>query len=107
MPLGAILMQQNYLFTPSSSPVVLVMNLPNNGNIHSIWVPAPTTGISFAVPNGSSWTTFYAITVLSAESIPLDQPGYTSIQVSSNGNGDPFWIIISDQYVSPYKANIT
>jgi hypothetical protein len=99
--------QQNYLFTPGGADDPLVVNLPNNANIHSIWVPNPTTEASFAVPNGSSWATFYQILVLTAESIPLDNDGYTQVQVTSNGAGDPFWIIISDQYVSPYKANLS
>jgi PKD domain len=102
MPVGVE--QSIFLFTPGGADDPMSLALPNQPDIHSLWVPNPTTYASFQVPSVSGWTTFYQILALSAEAIPLDSPGYGQIQVVGNGSGAAFYIFVSTAFVSPWKA---
>ena len=101
-------MQQVLSFTPGSGDDPMSLAFPDFANIHGIYLPAPTTAVSFQIPNGSGgWTTIYQISTisgfLSAETIPFDMPGLTQMQIVGNGSGALMYVFVTTAFVSPFK----
>ena len=102
-------MQQILSFTPGGADDPMGIGFPNMADIHGIWLPAPTTAVSFQVPNGfGGWTTLYQISAVGdvyvAESIPIDAPGFSVMQIVGNGSGALMYVFVTTGFLSPYKA---
>lgn len=95
-------------FTPGSDSDPMSLAFPNFANIHGIWLPAPTSAVSFQVPGFSGWTTIYQITAVSsvyvAEAIPFDMDGITQMQIVGNGSGALMYVFVLTAYIAAYKA---
>lgn len=103
--------EQILSFTPGGAGDPMGLQFPNYANIHGIWLPAPTTRVSFQVPSGSSWTTIYQITAVGAvyvaEAIPFDMDGMTQMRIVGNGSGALMYVFVLTYYIAPYKAVVT
>jgi hypothetical protein len=103
--------QQILAFTPGGADDPMSLAFPNFANIHGVWLPAPTTAVSFQVPGLSGWTTIYQITavggVFVAEAIPFDMDGMTQMRIVGNGSGALMYVFVLTYYIAPYKAVIT
>jgi hypothetical protein len=103
--------EQILQFTPGSAGDPMSLAFGDFANIHGIWLPAPTTAVSFQVPTQNTWTTIYQISIVgsayAAEAIPFDMDGITQMRIVGNGSGALMYVFVTTAYLAPYKAVVT